>query len=121
MKTNSHKSPVGVFVSAYVHEDYCYAKMANGLTSVFPTSSDEYDQIVTGGVPTDDLALGQHLRWAEVRSLRDTKLAATDWTQLPDVPDETSSLWAQYRKDLRDVTDQSDPFSVIWPVPPVAK
>ena len=53
---------------------------------------------------------------AEVRAERSTKLAATDWTQLPDVPQSIKSQWASYRQALRDVPQQAGfPFNVVWP------
>lgn len=56
---------------------------------------------------------------AQVRADRDTRLAATDWTQGKDIPDSVSSLWAPYRQALRDVTNQSSfPQSVVWPERP---
>lgn len=56
--------------------------------------------------------------WADVRAQRDALLKSTDWTQLPDVPVETRERWAAYRQALRDITDQSDPFNIVWPVAP---
>jgi hypothetical protein len=46
-------------------------------------------------------------------------LQQSDWTQLPDVPLETKTLWQAYRQALRDITDQSGyPFNVEWPTSP---
>jgi hypothetical protein len=58
--------------------------------------------------------------WAVVRAQRDAKLAASDWTQLPDVPltAEQVQEWRTYREALRNVTSQPDPFNIIWPVAP---
>jgi hypothetical protein len=55
-----------------------------------------------------------------VRSERDVKLQACDWTVLPDVPMDASKKteWETYRQELRDITDQSDPFNITWPSPP---
>ena len=56
---------------------------------------------------------------AAVRKERDTLIAATDWTQLPDVSQETRELWATYRQALRDVTLQEGfPLAVVWPDQP---
>ena len=30
----------------------------------------------------------------------------------------TRAAWAPYRQALRDITEQADPFSVVWPVAP---
>lgn len=59
-------------------------------------------------------------QWAIVRAERDAKLAACDWTQLPDVPltPEEVQAWRTYRQQLRDVTSQPDPFNIVWPTPP---
>ena len=55
----------------------------------------------------------------EIRQQRNAKLAACDWTQLPDVSVENLSAWQQYRQALRDITDSYDPVSgVEWPTPP---
>lgn len=59
-------------------------------------------------------------QWHVVRAQRDGKLLACDWTVLPDVPMDASKKaeWETYRQDLRDVTNQSDPFNITWPTPP---
>jgi hypothetical protein len=56
--------------------------------------------------------------WPLVRAQRNALLSASDWTQLPDVPLATKEAWAVYRQALRDVTLQSDPFAIVWPVAP---
>ena len=58
--------------------------------------------------------------WIVVRFQRDKKLQSCDWSVLPDVPLDPSVLaeWETYRQALRDVTDQSDPFNIVWPTPP---
>ena len=55
-----------------------------------------------------------------MRKKRNALLAASDWTQLPDVPLETKEAWAAYRQALRDITEQPDPFNIVWPTPPGA-
>lgn len=57
-------------------------------------------------------------RWGPVRLERDRLLQASDWTQLPDVAIETKEAWAAYRQALRDITEQSDPEHIVWPVRP---
>ena len=55
---------------------------------------------------------------AEVRVERNTKLAATDWTQITDsTADKTA--WATYRQALRDITAQAGfPWTITWPDAP---
>lgn len=55
-----------------------------------------------------------------VREDRNQRLAACDWTQLPDAPVD-AALWAAYRQELRDISNQSGfPWTVEWPVEPSA-
>ena len=55
---------------------------------------------------------------AAIRSQRNDKLAACDWTQLADSSADKPS-WATYRQALRDVTGQAGfPWNVTWPVEP---
>ncbi len=59
------------------------------------------------------------LNEAEARIQRDGLLTASDWTQLPDVPEETRNAWAAYRQALRDVPRQTGfPALIVWPLPP---
>jgi len=56
----------------------------------------------------------------DVRAERDRLLAATDWTQLPDVPEAVRQAWSVYRQALRDVPQQTSfPDAVAWPEKPV--
>lgn len=57
------------------------------------------------------------LQWQIVRAQRNAKLAACDWTQLPDAP-VNKDAWAVYRQQLRDITSQADPFEIVWPTEP---
>lgn len=59
-------------------------------------------------------------QWNNVRLQRNSKLFSCDWTQLPDAPvTEVQKLaWQSYRQDLRNVTNQPDPFNITWPVEP---
>lgn len=60
----------------------------------------------------------EQTQWPVVRSQRNALLSASDWTQLPDVPLATKETWAIYRQALRDITEQTDPFNINWPVRP---
>jgi len=61
-------------------------------------------------------------QWSSVRNQRNAKLAACDWTQLPDAPlsNVETQQWATYRQSLRDITAQPDPFNITWPTAPGA-
>jgi hypothetical protein len=53
-----------------------------------------------------------------IRETRNELLAECDWTQLADIPSETKVIWSEYRQSLRDITSQTNPFSITWPVKP---
>ena len=57
--------------------------------------------------------------WNDIRADRDFRLVETDWTQTPDVPQETIWKWKTYRQDLRDIPQkQTDPTNITWPTKP---
>jgi len=62
----------------------------------------------------------KEIKWAEVRTTRNTLLSESDWTQFQDSPITGSTLteWQTYRQSLRDVTTQSDPYNINWPTIP---
>ena len=90
------------------------------------TNSSQY---ATGGVFTDpsvkpswEAVEAQMIveKWNYVRVERDKKIVKSDWTQLEDVPMSNTLLeeWQTYRQSLRDITTQSDPSNISWPIPP---
>lgn len=57
-------------------------------------------------------------RAGQIRSERNDKLKASDWTQLSDAPVDKPA-WATYRQALRDVTAQAGfPWTITWPTEP---
>jgi hypothetical protein len=44
-------------------------------------------------------------KWEQIKLWRNTQLAASDWTQLPDAPVDKGA-WANYRQALRDLPAQ---------------
>ena len=60
---------------------------------------------------TDDQKLQQ------VRNWRNSQLARTDWTQLPDAPVDAAA-WATYRQQLRDLPATIDLDNPVIPDPP---
>jgi hypothetical protein len=57
-------------------------------------------------------------QWEEIRVLRNQLLTECDWTQLADVSSETKEAWIVYRQALRNITAQTNPFSIEWPTKP---
>lgn len=58
--------------------------------------------------------------WQLIRENRDKLLSMSDWVVIKasDMGTAIPSNWRTYRQALRDMTNQSDPFSVIWPKSP---
>jgi hypothetical protein len=58
-------------------------------------------------------------KWTEIREHRNELLKECDWTVLPDSPiGDRLNDWILYRQELRNVTNQSNPFNIIWPTQP---
>ena len=55
------------------------------------------------------------VQWGKIRALRDAKLRETDWTELPDAPTSDAHSKRAYRQALRDITNQPDPYNIVWP------
>ena len=56
--------------------------------------------------------------WSDFRTERNRRLAACDWTQVPDAPVDHQK-WAVYRQELRNLPDNTeDPRYPVWPTPP---
>ncbi|MGE5553289.1 MAG: tail fiber assembly protein [Betaproteobacteria bacterium] len=71
--------------------------------------------------PSPEQPMTTEQAWAALRAERNARLAACDWTQLPDVPltVDQKAAWAQYRQKLRDLpADTTDPCNPVWPEPP---
>lgn len=90
----------------------CY--VISGPTYTFDAQTSTAQQVWTVTAKPDADA------WSCLRSQRNGKLRATDWTQLADSPltSERKAEYAQYRQALRDLTLQPDPKTVIWPTEP---
>lgn len=59
-------------------------------------------------------------QWASIKAQRDALLTATDWTLIRalETGEPLPTPWAEYRQTLRDITEQPDPFSIVWPTAP---
>jgi hypothetical protein len=89
-----------------------------------PTDPEEYgrilyEEILAAGNIAPQVPISEEKLAAEARAERDRLLALSDWSQLPDVPQETKDLWAPYRQALRDIPQQPGfPTNIEWPQPP---
>lgn len=68
----------------------------------------------------DEINKETEQKWETIRAERNNLLLQSDWTQLYDVPltTEIKQQWMDYRQELRDVTQQTDPDNIVWPVKP---
>lgn len=59
-------------------------------------------------------------QWQEVKAKRNQLLQESDWTDTYSASTRLSNYnaWQDYRQALRDVTNQTDPFNILWPVTP---
>jgi hypothetical protein len=97
-----------------LHKMTRYNATENGLIPFTAEQEAEWDIMVA------EWNAGENSRKAaEVRAERNTKLAATDWTQAADVPQSVKDSYASYRQALRDVPQQAGfPENVQWPTQP---
>lgn len=56
-----------------------------------------------------------------LRTVRNSLLTETDWTQVEDSPlsEEKKTEWKNYRQALRDLTDLDDLTTIVWPSKPL--
>jgi hypothetical protein len=68
-------------------------------------------------VPESELIENQ---WVLVRSIRAKLLGESDWvvTKAVEAGLPVDPEWVAYRQGLRDITDQADPFFILWPTKP---
>ena len=72
---------------------------------------------IVSDLSADESAAKVGAQWDVIRAERNKLLVESDWTQLPDAPVDAAA-WATYRQALRDITDQANPFAIVWPESP---
>jgi len=77
-----------------------------------------YQNWVQTDASNSEINLRIENKWSEIREIRNELLKDCDWTQLGDIQNVIKNNWQLYRQQLRDVTNQSNPFSIVWPVKP---
>jgi hypothetical protein len=78
-----------------------------------------YTKYSVSDLDAEGIAIKDAEQAKSVRTQRDDKLKATDWTQVADVPVD-KTVWATYRQELRDLTKATGfPWDMTWPVEPV--
>lgn len=105
-------------VGIYNRADYLGVQLVNGIWT------DVWQEVPLYDNPTEQAQWVLDLKeakWEDIRVERNKLIAETDYTQLPDTPITPTSkaAFATYRQQLRDVTNQSDPYNIVWPTTPV--
>ena len=100
-------------------DDSDYTKKYEEGTPIQSGSVYVQNWIITSA-SAEEITERENIQWDEVRSERNRLLTECDWTQFQDTPISGSKLteWQAYRQSLRDITTQSNPFEIIWPVTP---
>jgi len=83
-----------------------------------PANTDyaDYQAWIAAGNTPDPADPIDHL--GNLRSERNAKLTASDWTQVEDAPVDKAA-WAAYRQALRDLPAKTpDPANPVWPQEP---
>ena len=90
------------------------------ITEGTPTLIDGiyYKSWVHNNATTEEISYRIENQWETIRIQRNELLTECDWTQLADIPSETKEAWTIYRQALRNITSQTNPFSITWPVKP---
>ena len=61
-------------------------------------------------------------KWADIRTRRNRELTESDWVVVKAKEEHPNasipSDWVDYRTELRDITKQSDPDDITWPIKP---
>lgn len=107
--------PEEMFLEYDGHADLRLCYVDGGQIQPMPPCPSEWHEF---DYATKEWVLNVEAAWEAVRYKRNQRLAASDWTQLPDVPLTTKEAWAAYRQALRDITEQPDPLNIVWPEPP---
>jgi hypothetical protein len=86
---------------------------------VFSTEDQRWTQVWrVRDMTAEEVASRNDTQAAQVRTDRNTKLSASDWTQVADAPVDKSA-WATYRQSLRDISAQAGfPWTIDWPIAP---
>jgi hypothetical protein len=88
-------------------------------TPVFSNEDQRWTQVLrVRDMTSEEVTSRNDTQAAQVRTDRNTKLSASDWTQVADAPVD-KAVWATYRQALRDITAQSGfPWTITWPAQP---
>ena len=96
-----------------------YNQLTEKLAAVAPyIEENTVYTIAVESLTASEIEANTESQWAKIRKQRDSLLQSCDWTQLPDVTISNKADWAAYRQALRDITNQEDPYNIVWPSDP---
>lgn len=116
----------GNIVSCGISSDLIDHRLSSDHTQVwmdFPSDIENYSFDIASNsiVPLNQNVIDARETseaWDLLRSIRDSLLASTDWTQASDAPVDKTE-WATYRQALRDLpANTTDPSNPTWPTKP---
>lgn len=122
MEYYGHYDDKGEYLGFYVEE-------IHGDNIPSPTvvlNYEEWQEALTGDYIVENKKHSKRTKAKEefldvnlIRTIRNTKLMESDWTQLPDVPlsEEKKREWREYRQKLRDITKPEN-ISNEFPIKP---
>lgn len=118
----------------WVNDSWTQAEDRRGLSWYNPSNTDDvfeairFDDTPPAGwilwEPGKNKVAGQqeltNKKWEEVRRARNALLSETDWVAIKSGETGTPVpvAWLEYRQALRDITNQPDPFQIVWPTRP---
>ena len=88
-------------------------------TPVFNEQDQRWEQVWSvKDLSADEIQARNEAQAQSVRTDRDQRLAASDWTQIADSSADKNA-WIQYRKELRDLPEKEGfPWDIKWPDQP---
>jgi hypothetical protein len=110
-------------IEAYIEGNYDYNNyyIENNQPVTIPESPDKYSIFNYDTKQWVDPRTNA-TQWVVVRQQRNQLLLTSDWTDTLSAKvrlgDATYTAWQEYRQALRDITTQTDPFNITWPVSP---
>lgn len=106
---------------SFLYGDYPYAAYYIDVASKSPRLKGESPSTShVFNYMTKQWELDEELAWATVKRQRAVLLSQTDWVVTKSIETNQSihAVWLGYRQALRDITLQSDPLNLVWPVEP---
>jgi Phage tail assembly chaperone protein len=113
-------SPPNTFlVQGFFSQDEYYLNQSNEpeqLPQKLPYNFCTFDPATASWIDNQEQA------WDHARKERTVLLQESDWTDTASAPQRLGSelynSWQNYRQALRDITQQLDPFRLVWPIKP---